>query len=53
MCLHTTRLLNKDIIIRDVLMTGIADMDICGDVLGMKDILDLPDNEVIVLVESK
>ena len=30
-----------DIIIRDVLLAGIADMDICRDVLGtMKDILD-------------
>ncbi len=40
-------------IIRDVLLAGIADMDICWDVLGTKDIFDRSVNEVIFWVESK
>ncbi len=42
-----------DIIIRGVLLAGIAHMDIRWDVLSTMDILDRPVNEVISLVKSK
>ena len=39
--------------IRDVLLNGIYDMDIRREVLGTKDILKTPVNDVVSLVESK
>ena len=42
-----------DSIIRDILIAGIEDSDIRREVLGVKDILDTPINDIISLVESK
>ena len=42
-----------DIIVRDVLIAGISDLDICRDILGTDAILQRPVNNVISLVESK
>eukprot|EP00111_Clytia_hemisphaerica_P004367 TCONS_00012481-protein len=42
-----------DSIIRDILIAGIVDSDIRREILGVKDILDTPINDIIALVESK
>ena len=42
-----------DIIIRDVLIAGIADIDIRREILGMQGILQKSINDVVALVESK
>ena len=42
-----------DSIIRDVLIAGIADLDICREVLGTSAILERAVNDVISLVEGK
>ena len=42
-----------DHVIRDVLLNGISDPDIRREVLGTKDVLKTPVNDVIALVENK
>ena len=42
-----------DHVIRDVLLNGISDPDICREVLGNKNVLQTPVNDVIALVENK
>ncbi|XP_078377784.1 uncharacterized protein LOC144660939 [Oculina patagonica] len=42
-----------DHVIRDVLLSGIFDPDIRREILGTKDVLKTPVNEVIALVENK
>ena len=42
-----------DHVVRDVLLNGLSDPDIRRDVLGTKDILTKPINDVIALVENK
>lgn len=42
-----------DSIIRDILIAGIEDSDIRREILGVRDILDIPINDIIALVESK
>ena len=42
-----------DHVIRDVLLNGLSDSDIRKDVLGTKDILTKPINDVIAFVETK
>ena len=42
-----------DQIIRDVLISGIYDTDICRDILGIDGITDRPVNDVISLVEKR
>ena len=39
--------------IRDTLLNGISDFQICGDILGTTDIPSTAVNDVIALVESK
>lgn len=39
--------------IRDVLLNGLADTDITREILGMKDILTKPINDIIALIEGK
>lgn len=39
--------------IRDVLLNGLADTDIRREVLGTKDILTKPINDIVTLVEGK
>ena len=42
-----------DIIIRDVLLAGIADMDIRREVLGTSNVLEQSVNDVVVALEQK
>ena len=41
-----------DLIIKDVLIAGIEDPDIRQEIVGMRDILDTPTNDIIALVKS-
>ena len=42
-----------DNVIRDILLNGIYDLDIRRDVLGTRDIIETPVNDVVALVEGK
>lgn len=40
-------------VIRDVLLNGIADLDIRREVLGIEDIILLPISDVVAIVEGR
>ena len=52
-CSCGLRVYYTDHMIRDTLLNGISDSDICREVLGTADILTMAINDVIALVESK
>lgn len=53
-CTHCERAMDlTGSMVKDVLIAGIYDLDICKDVLGLNNILSKSVNDIISLVESK